>query len=282
MKFDTISVVGLGLIGGSLCAALKGSGAVNRIVGVDSKESVVIYAESRGLVDLGTTSLKEGVAGAEIVVICVYVNKIVGVAKEVLSLTDKSCVVTDVGSVKLPIVKGVETCFEGKSRFIGGHPIAGTEHQGIENSDSRMFSGKKIFITPTERTHPLAISKTKTLWEIVGGTVLEMEPLVHDKIFSYVSHLPHAVAYSLVNTVKQKSGIDKVEEYAGGGFRDFTRIASSSPEMWKTIFLMNRENLLDAIKQFKGCIEHLESLIEHEDEKALMEFLVESGYLKSR
>lgn len=273
MRFNNISVIGLGLMGGSLCKALKNSGHVKKVTGVDADKSVVDYALYNDFIDEGTTSFMRGVDAADIVIICTHVDSIANIAEDIFDLVPDGCVVTDVGSVKWEIVKKIDAFVPDGKFFVGGHPIAGTEKSGIANSDPALYGEKRIFLTPTGSTAEQAVEEVREMWETVGGVVSELDPSVHDRIFSLVSHLPHVVAYSLVHSVLAGGDIDNIAEYGGGGFRDFTRIASSSPEMWKEILLMNRQNVLDAIKRFRKSFEEMEYALQNSDDKALMDLL---------
>lgn len=273
MKFNNIAVIGLGLIGGSLCRALKDSGRVEKVIGIDSDKSVIDYALYNEIIDGGTTSFMRGLGDSEIAVICTHVKSIPGVAEDIYTLLPDGCILTDVGSVKEKIVSDVESSLPDNLFYVGGHPIAGTENCGISNSDKALFRDKKVFLTPTSSTDSKALEKISNMWETVGSNIFTLSPGLHDSIFSLVSHLPHVVAYSLVNSVLMNSEVDDIFEYAGGGLRDYTRVASSSPEMWKEIFVMNRENVLHAIRGFKNSIEEIESAIESGDEKRLLAHL---------
>ncbi|MGH7792945.1 MAG: prephenate dehydrogenase, partial [Thermodesulfobacteriota bacterium] len=140
-------------------------------------------------------------------------------------------------------------------------PIAGTECSGVWASDPRLFNGKRCILTPTLKTHPEALAKVKSLWESVGARVFTMDAETHDRVFSFVSHLPHLVAYALVNSVASQRVLHNMLDFAGGGLRDYTRIGASSPEMWSDIFLMNRENVLESIREFKKSLERIEELV---------------------
>lgn len=273
MKFRNITVIGLGLIGGSLCRALLRSGISERITGIDAEKSVVEYASYNGFVNSATTSFMRGVSSSEIVVIATHVDSVVQIAHSIYKWIPDGCIITDVGSVKEVIVRGIESSIPENISFVGGHPIAGTENSGITSSDPDLFADKRVFLTPGKRTPPRAVERIAMMWEAAGSTVSEIDPKEHDEIFALVSHLPHAVAYSLVNTVISSGDLERLVGYAGGGFRDFTRIASSSPEMWKAIFMMNRDNLMEAVRLFKNSLGEIEEALESSDAEKLLEIL---------
>ena len=260
MTFEKVAVVGLGLIGGSLAVALRESGEVGEVFGVERDAESLRFALENGITDTGASEIGPGMSGSEIVVVATYVATIAGVAKEVSGFVSPGTVVCDVGSVKASIVREMENGPR-NIRFVGAHPIAGKETSGVMESDSALFSGKRCVVTPTESTSPEALSMVKKLFSLVGSEVVEMDPESHDEIFSLVSHLPHAVAYSLVSAVASTGGDKNLFDFSGGGLADFTRIAGSSPEMWAGIFIENRDALLGAIRGFAGKLGEIEKAI---------------------
>jgi prephenate dehydrogenase len=273
MNFSKITIIGLGLIGGSLACALKRSGRVGEVFGVDLDEKALDYAVREGIIDNGSKEIEERVNHSEVVVIATYVGIILQVAMSVASIASKGTIITDVGSVKGKIVKEIEDRLPSHLHFIGGHPIAGTERSGVWASDPRLFKGKRCILTPTLKTHPEALAKVKGLWGSVGARIFTMDAETHDRVLSFVSHLPHVVAYALVNAVASQREPDYMLDFAGGGLRDYTRIGASSPDMWTDIFLMNRENVLGSIREFKKALEKIEELIAKEDLRKLKEEL---------
>lgn len=260
MTFEKVAVVGLGLIGGSLAAALRESGEVGEVFGVERDAESLRFALENGITDTGASEIGPGMSGSEIVVVATYVATIAGVAREVSGFVSPGTVVCDVGSVKASVVREMENGPR-NIRFVGAHPIAGKETSGVMESDSALFSGKRCVVTPTESTSPEALSMVKKLFSLVGSEVVEMDPESHDEIFSLVSHLPHAVAYSLVSAVASRGGDRNLFDFSGGGLADFTRIAGSSPEMWAGIFIENRDALLDAIRGFAGKLGEIEKAV---------------------
>ena len=273
MNFSKITIIGLGLMGGSLAWALKKSRRVGEVFGVDLDEKALDYAVREGIIDNGSKEIEERVNHSEVVVIATYVGIILQVAMSVASIASKGTIITDVGSVKGKIVKEIEDRLPSHLHFIGGHPIAGTERSGVWASDPRLFKGKRCILTPTLKTHPEALAKVKGLWGSVGARIFTMDAETHDRVLSFVSHLPHVVAYALVNAVASQREPDNMLDFAGGGLRDYTRIGASSPDMWTDIFLMNRENVLGSIREFKKALEKIEELIAKEDLRKLKEEL---------
>ncbi|MCY4379456.1 MAG: prephenate dehydrogenase/arogenate dehydrogenase family protein [Candidatus Dadabacteria bacterium] len=260
MTFEKVSVVGLGLIGGSLAAALRESGEVGEVFGVERDEESLRFALENGITDAGASEIGPGISGSEIVVVATYVDAIAGVAEEISGFVSPGTAVCDVGSVKASIVREMEKGPR-NIRFVGAHPIAGKETSGVRESDPGLFSGKRCVVTPVENTSPEALSVVKALFSLVGSEVVEMDPESHDEVFSLVSHLPHAVAYSLVSAVASGGGDRNLFDFSGGGLADFTRIAGSSPEMWAGIFIENRDALLGAIRGFAGKLGEIEKAV---------------------
>ena len=260
MTFEKVAVVGLGLIGGSLAAALRDSGEVGEVFGVERDSESLRFALENGIADAGSSEIGPGISGSEIVVVATYVDTIAQVAEEVSGVVSPDTVVCDTGSVKAPAVREMEKGPR-NIRFVGAHPIAGRETSGVRESDPGLFSGKKCVVTPVENTCPEALSMVKTLFSLAGSEIVEMDPESHDEIFSLVSHLPHAVAYSLVSAVASSGGERNLFDFSGGGLADFTRVSESSPEMWAGIFIENRDAVLRAIRSFAGKLGEIEKAI---------------------
>jgi len=280
MEFEKITIVGLGLIGGSLAWALKESKQVKAVVGIDPDKETVKYALSKGIIDEGSSDISEGAQGAEIVVIATHVGIIPDTAKSIFESATEGAIITDVGSVKSSIVKRIESDLPDNLNFIGGHPIAGTEHSGVKFADSNLFKGRRCILTPTQKTKTEVVNKVSKMWGAVGSQVYEMDPETHDHIFSIVSHLPHIIAFSLVNTVLNAKDKNELIDFAGGGLKDYTRVAASSPEMWTEIFKANKDQLLEAISKFKGTLKEIEQAIENEDFESLRKQLENAARTK--
>lgn len=270
MQFDKVTIVGLGLIGGSLAWALKESGEVRIVCGVDSDPGSVDYAVETGIIDEGSADAAGAVPGAEVIVAATYVGSIPDTVRSLIPHADDGAVITDVGSVKAGIVREIEGFIPGRLGFVGGHPISGTENSGVRNVVLDLFSGKRFILTPTAKTPEAAKEKTAALWKLVGSDVYEMDPDSHDRIFGLVSHLPHAAAYALVDAILSSGDPGTLLDFAGGGLRDYTRIASSSPEMWADIMTANRDNVLGAIRRLKESLSKIESALEKGDREALL------------
>ncbi len=274
MDFSKVTIIGLGLIGGSLAWALKRGGKVGQVYGVDIDDGSIDYALREDIIDVGSKDLRDAVNNSDVAVIATYVGMIPKIAKSLGSILSPNTVVTDVGSVKAKVVNEVEGMLPKDVTFVGGHPISGTEHAGIFHSSPELFKGKKCILTPTVNTDDQSLARVRRLWESVGAEVHTMTPDAHDMVFAYVSHLPHAVAYALLSSVASQEGRTlEIFDFGGGGLRDFTRIGESSPEMWGDILVANRENVLKAIEDFKNEIEKIRVAIEEGNLKGLKDML---------
>lgn len=274
LLFKQMAVVGVGLIGGSLAQAVKQRKAVGEILGIGRDAQRLAQARERGIVDAYAARIDETLGGADLVVVATPVGIIVDLIKEMVPFLKKGAIITDAGSVKTAIVKEAETCVPDMLHFVGSHPIAGTENSGFESSFPSLFNDRKCIITPVAGTDPGALEKVKALWSLVGANVVCMDCEEHDRIFAAVSHLPHLVAYSMVNCLLTIDGFEEnIFSYSAGGFKDFSRIAASHPEMWKDIVLMNKDKVLPALAVFQKYVSELKDAIEHDDaDKLLAEF----------
>ncbi|QXE89031.1 prephenate dehydrogenase [Geomonas subterranea] len=277
VHFKKMAVIGVGLIGGSLARVLREKGAVDEVVGVGRGEANLKRGVELGVLDSYTTDAREGVAGADLVFVATPVCTIPKVVAEIAPYLAPGCIVTDGGSVKETVVTACEPLMPEGTFFVGGHPIAGTEHSGVEASFSTLYVGRRCIVTPTANTDPAALEKVVGLWKVAGSNVPLMDPVQHDLVVAAISHLPHMVAYSLVNAV---DGYDRfggdLLSFSAGGFRDFTRIASSDPVMWRDIALTNREAILEMMDFFSVYLEKLRTLVAEGDAGGLQAFFLNS------
>jgi prephenate dehydrogenase len=272
-----MAVIGVGLIGGSLARALREKGAVGEVVGIGRGEANLRRGVELGVLDRYSLDAREGVQGADLVFIATPVCSIPGVVAEIAPFLAPGAIVTDGGSVKEYVVEACEPLMPEGTFFVGGHPIAGTEHSGVEASFATLYQGKRCIVTPTPRTDPAALAKVVEIWKLAGSSVPLMDPVQHDRVVGAISHLPHMVAYSLVNAV---DGYDRfggeLLSFTAGGFRDFTRIASSDPVMWRDIALTNRDAILETMDFFASYLAKLRSMVEAGDAAALESFFLNS------
>ncbi|MGV6860032.1 MAG: prephenate dehydrogenase [bacterium] len=267
---NRLCIVGVGLIGGSLALALRRAGYVGTVVGVGRSQSNLNDAVNLGVIDKAYQDLEQGVAGADMVVLAVPVGatqRVCEVLKEALSPT---AILTDAGSVKGEVIRQVEAAFgELPACFVPGHPIAGTENSGAAAAFDSLYSGRRVLLTPTSVSSPKAVAAVKGMWEMAGAEVECMDPGQHDKVLALTSHLPHMLAFGLVDSLARQEESQRIFRYAAGGFRDFTRIAGSDPAMWRDICLTNKEALLEAMDVYQADLATLRSAIEEGDAEAL-------------
>ena len=246
-----LAVIGLGLIGGSLARALRMAGAVDRVAGFDVDARQVRLAADLGVIDDAADTAEAAVAHADVVVLAVPVLRTADALAACLPALKGGAIVTDVGSTKQSVLADVaKTCGGQIPRwFVAGHPIAGTEKSGVANSFAELFHGHRVILTPHAGQDAGAKARVAQLWEATGARVVEMDAARHDAIFAATSHLPHLLAYCFVDMLARLPGHEEIFGNAGGGFRDFTRIASSSPQMWHDIMRANAGTVTRLLEQ---------------------------------
>ena len=263
--FKQVAIIGVGLIGGSLGLVLKHAQLADSVVGVGRRVENLQTAVELGAIDRYVSRAIEGVREADLVVLATPVDTYERHLKEWGQHLSPGAIVTDVGSVKGRLVEQAEGLLPEGVHFVGAHPIAGREKTGAAAGSVSLFRGARCILTPTTRTDRQAMDIIRDMWEAAGSRVSTMDPFQHDRILGAVSHLPHVAAFSLINALVAM-GHETIPDldllsYAGGGLRDTTRIAASSPEMWRDIFLWNRENLLMMIGHYEQQLQHLKRLI---------------------
>ncbi|HTM11142.1 MAG TPA: prephenate dehydrogenase/arogenate dehydrogenase family protein [Verrucomicrobiae bacterium] len=261
--FKKMVIAGVGLIGASLALAARERGLVDAIVGYGRSEENLRFALDRGIIDSYFHKPEEIPPGTDFLLLGTPVAAIVPLTKQFLPFMRPGCIVSDVGSVKAEIVRDMEKLLPSTMPFVGAHPIAGGEQWGAEPARADLFIGQRCILTPTKKTDPAALENVGTLWKRVGAKVETIDADVHDKILGLVSHLPHVLVYGLVNLMNH-ARVDSTEviEYCGGGFKDFTRIASSRPELWRDICLLNREAVSAGLADYIKELEKLKRLID--------------------
>ena len=269
VHFTQVTIVGVGLIGGSLGMILRRKGSADQVVGVGRRVENLKKAVQLGAIDRYVVDSTDGVREADLVVVATPVDTYEPHLKEWAACLKPGAIVTDVGSVKGRLVKLAERAMPRGVHFVGAHPIAGKEKTGVAAATPELFTGTRCVVTPTETTNPVALERVRALWRETGSTLLEMDPHDHDQLLGAVSHLPHVAAFALINAL-----IDLRERvipsldlagHSGGGLRDTTRIAASSPEMWRDIFLWNRDNLVAYIEAYEQSLARLKQLIKSGD-----------------
>lgn len=243
--FNKIAIFGVGLIGGSFALALKKAGAVGEVAGVGRSAEVLARAKALGIIDRACGSAAEALAGADLVLIAAPVAQTGNILSAILPHLGAGTVVTDAGSTKCDVVAAARAALgERIAQFVPGHPIAGREQNGPEAALDDLYAGKKAVLTPLPENRAEDVERVAAAWRGCGAIIHRLTPEEHDKVFAAVSHLPHLLAYALVDDIARKPHADLLFQYAASGFRDFTRIAGSSPEMWRDISLANRSALL--------------------------------------
>ncbi|HOV78638.1 MAG TPA: prephenate dehydrogenase [Bacillota bacterium] len=279
--FEKVSIIGVGLIGGSIGMALDMRGLAGEIVGTGSRAENLRLAAELGAVHTYTGSLSEGVAGADLVVIATPVSVTMQVLKQVLSHLAPGTVVTDVGSTKAGIVFEASKVMPPGRIFVGGHPMAGSEQIGVRGADPYLFENAFYVVTPLPDTAAKGLETVEKLAEGIGARVVLMDPVLHDLAVAAVSHLPHLLAAALVNTVARMPDSEQILPLAAGGFRDVTRIAAGNPSMWRDIFAANREQVLQVLAHFRTGLDRLEKLISSGNDDGVYNELEEARKIRS-
>jgi len=269
IQFQQVAIIGVGLIGGSLGLLLRQKGLADSIVGVGRRKENLEHAVTMGAIDRYVTQAKDALEKADLVVLATPVDTYETHVREWRGWLRPPTIVMDVGSVKGKLVEQLENHMPAGVRFVGTHPIAGREKSGVAYALPDLFQGARCIVTPTSRTDPKALAIVQHLWEAAGSTVMSMDPLTHDWVFGAVSHLPHVVSFSLMwalqEVQRQTSVPIDLLNFSGGGLKDTTRIAASSPEMWRDICLANDQNLIQMIDIYTQCLQHFKTLLETKD-----------------
>ncbi len=270
--FEQLGLIGCGLMGGSFALALKRAGLVKRVVGYSKSPSTTERARHLGVIDVEAPSALLAVSGADIVLIAVPVASTEATFKSIKHLVTPTMLIMDVGSTKRDVVDaGRRSLREQIGCFVPAHPITGKELSGVENADADLYAGRQVVLTPIDRTNGVQLQQAIDVWAALGCRVVKMTPETHDAAFAAVSHLPHLIAFALMNAIGGQALGKDFLSLAGPGFRDFSRIAASDPTMWRDVMLSNREELLAQSKIFQRNLEALELMIANGNSDALLE-----------
>ena len=264
-QFDTALIIGVGLIGGSLGLALKANGQVKKVLGVGRSKANLDEAIKLGAID-EIVDLEAGVSRADLIVVCVPVAQTQAILAQVLPNLKPDAVITDVGSTKMDVILAAKDALAEKvSQFIPAHPIAGGAQHGASAARADLFNGRQVVLCPLQENSQVNVQAIEALWKSVGANLFSMSAVQHDAVFASVSHLPHVLSYALMLQVANAEDSSTKFRHAGAGFRDFTRIAASSPEMWRDICLANSGAVLKELDNYLLVVKHLQELIKQKD-----------------
>lgn len=278
--FERATIAGVGLIGGSLALAAKRAGLVGEVVGLGRGRANLELACERGILDRYSHDPIEAVRGADLVVLAAPVRALGPLARACAAGLRADAVVTDAGSVKQSVVQSVEAALPDGVAFVGAHPIAGGEQAGAQYADADLFRGARCVLTPSARSTPSAVAKVQALWEGVGMRVSSMDATRHDAILARVSHLPHVLAFALVNAVAAADA--EAGDYAGASFNDLTRIAASPVEVWRDIFFANRDAVTQSVVEVRRALDAFEAALAAGDETRLEQWIEAARQQKAR
>jgi len=280
---EHLAVIGVGLIGGSFARALRAAGAVGRITGCGRSLENLERAADLGVIDAFTADPAEAAAGADLVLLAVPLGGMRGVLAALKAGLGEETIITDAGSVKSSVLADAAAVFgRVPPRFVPGHPIAGTERSGVEASFAELYRRRRVILTPLAETDPAAVDEVSRLWGLCGAEVALMDPAHHDEVLAATSHLPHLLAYGLVDALARMRENDEIFRYAAGGFRDFTRIASSSPVMWRDICVANRAAVGTMLQRFAVEMSELAETIQTGDAERLLDIFSRAKAARDR
>lgn len=262
LKFEQLGLIGCGLMGGSFALALKKAGLVKRVVGYSKSPSTTERARQLGVIDVEAPSALLAVSGADLVLVAVPVAATEATFKAIRHLVGKHTLIMDVGSTKREVIDAARRVLRDQvGVFVPAHPITGKELSGVEHADADLYAGRQVIITPIERTLTAQLDKATQVWTALGCHVKQMSPEAHDAAYAAVSHLPHLLAFALMNAITGQAQGAEFLALAGPGFRDFTRIAASDPSVWRDILISNREELIAQSRHFQRALHALEVAI---------------------
>lgn len=269
---NQLTIIGVGLIGGSLARALQEAGVVKEIVGCGRDKDQLQQAIDLGVINKYEIDVSRAVAGSDVVVVAVPVGAMEAIFKQLQSAVSAQTVITDVGSTKGSVIHSIRTAYGNvPSNFVPGHPIAGTEKSGVAASFAGLFHHRRVVLTPLQETDKAAVALVRKMWEATGAVVSEMDVKHHDDVLAATSHLPHLLAFALVDTLAALDEKAEIFQYAAGGFRDFTRIASSDPQMWHDICVNNRDAILQVLQHFQLDLDKLGKAIADNDSEYILD-----------
>jgi prephenate dehydrogenase len=281
--FEQLGLIGCGLMGGSFALALKRAGLVKRVVGYSKSPSTTERARQMGVIDVEAPSALLAVSGADLILLAVPVLATEATFKAIRHLVRSDTLVMDVGSTKREVIDAARRVLRDQvGVFVPAHPIAGKELAGVEHADVDLYTGRQVILTPIERTLTVQLNKAQSVWTALGCHVKQMSPEAHDAAYAAVSHLPHMIAFALMNAVKGQAQGEAFLSLAGPGFRDFTRIAASEPSIWRDILMSNREELLAQSQHFQRALQALETTIASGNPDALQVLIEQASSARAQ
>jgi prephenate dehydrogenase len=281
--FEQLGLIGCGLMGGSFALALKRAGLVKRVVGYSKSPSTTERARQMGVIDVEAPSALLAVSGADLVLLAVPVSATESTFKAIRHLLNKNTLVMDVGSTKRDVVDAARRVLKDQvGIFVPAHPIAGKEVSGVEHADANLYQGRQVILTPIERTMTAQLEKAQKVWSALGCDVKLMSPEAHDAAYAAVSHLPHMIAFAMMNAIIGQQQAEEMLSLAGPGFRDFSRIAASDPQMWRDVLMSNREELMMQSKLFQRALHTLEQALAQSDIDKLETLIDQASQTRAR
>ncbi len=269
--FRKVAVIGVGLIGGSLARAMKKQRLAREVVGFSQRPTSLDWALKNGVIDSGHQDVRKAVHDADLVILATPVGIIPTMFATIAPHLRRGSIVTDVGSTKTSIVNAARQSLPNSVFFVGSHPLAGSEKTGVENSQENLFQGSLCLMTPTDQTHKMAVERVKRLWVRLGANVRILSPEEHDKILANVSHVPHVLAFALMQSIPPQH-----LEFGGPGFKDMTRIAGSSAQMWNDVCMANSTNVINGIDELVQKLAFIRKAVNTNDQKQLLNFFKEA------
>jgi prephenate dehydrogenase len=283
MLFERVAVIGVGLIGGSFALALKAAGACAHVAGAGRNAANLRLARERGVIDSIAADAIAAAHGADLVLVAAPVAQFPRIFRDIASVLGPKAVVTDGGSTKRDVVAAARQALGRKcSHFVPAHPVAGAEKSGAAAAQAELFRGRRVILTPLAENTESVVNRVQAAWSACGARISRMSPEEHDSVLAAVSHLPHLAAYALVHEIASRENAAELFSYAAGGFRDFTRIASSHPEMWRDICVANRDRLLAELNAYTGALGALRKLLESGDAAGLERTFAEAREARER
>ncbi|MGH8551292.1 MAG: prephenate dehydrogenase [Methylococcales bacterium] len=281
--FDRIGILGVGLIGGSVACAARAKGLCREIIGIDRDRNNLLTAQQRGVIDSGFENIRAVEGPLDLVMLSTPVGSIGDLLEQLKPSWSASTVYTDAGSTKENVIRAAKSVFgRMPHNFVPGHPIAGSEQSGVAAASADLYRNKRVILTPLAETDFQATRIVEDFWRKMGARVSMMEAAHHDELFAATSHLPHVVAFSLVDMLGRKDEKDEILQYAAGGFKDFTRLASSDPKMWLDICIANRIRIMSLIEDFRQELTLINNILENQDADKLFELFQSANNARQR